>query len=56
MYVADSPYPSYYSTYFVDSGLLILSRYPIMAEDFYPFTYGIDADALANKGILYAKI
>lgn len=40
----------------VDGGLVILSRYPILEHDFIKFTYGVQSDALAEKGVLYAKI
>ena len=40
-----------------DGGLLILSRYPIDASDFYSFQApSLLGDCIALKGLLYAKI
>ena len=48
--------PSFFSKYLVDSGLLILSRYPIVEHDFYEYFLNISGDATTNKGVLYSKI
>ncbi|XP_049849402.1 sphingomyelinase DDB_G0288017-like [Schistocerca gregaria] len=42
--------------YLVDGGLLILSKFPILKDDFLPFNHGASWDKLANKGILYALV
>jgi len=55
-YFADSPSPSFFTTFVVDGGLLVLSRFPIVASEFKPFPYGIFSDSLAQKGVLYTKI
>jgi sphingomyelin phosphodiesterase len=55
-FYVDTPTPSFISKYMVDGGLLILSRFPIVESCFYPYTYGVLSDSLAEKGILYAKI
>lgn len=41
---------------FIDGGLVILSRFPIMHSAFRPFPRGIHSDMLADKGVLYANI
>ena len=48
--------PSFFSKYLVDSGLLILSRYPILDHDFYEYFINVSGDATTDKGVLYAKI
>ncbi len=49
-------YPSLFSGYATDGGLLILSRFPIIESGFEPYEYGVVSDALSYKGVLYAKI
>ncbi|EDR22304.1 hypothetical protein, conserved [Entamoeba dispar SAW760] len=39
-----------------DAGLVIISRFPIVENQFRMYTRGIYADAVASKGVLYAKI
>lgn len=39
-----------------DSGLLTLSRFPIVAQDFISYPYGIFSDSIADKGVLYTAI
>jgi len=56
LYYADSTSPSFLSSCVVDGGLLVLSRFPIVAHEFQPFPYGVFSDALALKGVLYTKI
>ena len=51
-----APDPSFFSSYFVNGGLLTLSRYPIQYEEFRAFKYGVLSDNLSQKGILYTKI
>lgn len=52
----DTISPSFVSKYMVDGGLVILSRFPIVAYSFTPYRYGVLSDSLAQKGLLYAKI
>lgn len=40
----------------VDSGLLTLSRYPIVAQDFAPYPHGVFSDSTCDKGVLYTAI
>jgi endonuclease/exonuclease/phosphatase family metal-dependent hydrolase len=56
LHYADSTSPSFLSSFLVDGGLLVLSRFPILATEFKPYPYGIFSDALSQKGILYVKI
>ncbi|KAL4494531.1 hypothetical protein ABPG72_004433 [Tetrahymena utriculariae] len=56
LYHVSSPQPNFFKSYFVDAGLTILSKYPIVESCFRPFRYGILADGLCQKGVLYAKI
>ena len=41
---------------FIDGGLLILSKYPIMQSAFQAFSRGMHSDRLAVKGVLHARI
>lgn len=56
IYHVVNPYPGLFSGYVVDGGLVILSRFPIIASEFEPYDYGVVSDALTCKGVLYAKI
>jgi hypothetical protein len=56
LYYADSTSPSFFTSFVVDGGLLVLSRFPILASEFKPYPYGIFSDALSQKGALYTKI
>lgn len=38
------------------SGLEIFSRYPLLATDFTPFRFSSDSDALAAKGVAFARV
>lgn len=38
------------------SGLMVLSRYPIVETDFMPFPHAVIPDAFANKGVLFTRI
>lgn len=40
----------------VDSGLLILSKYPIIFAHFYSYNIGILSDSASDKGYIYCKI
>ena len=55
-YYISAKVPSFFSKYLVDSGLLILSRYPIVENDFYEYYLNISGDSPTGKGVLYAKI
>ena len=55
-YYLSSKVPSLISQYLVDSGLLILSRYPIVENDYYEYFINISGDAVGSKGALYSKI
>lgn len=54
--VTDIPPPSILSGKFIDSGLVIASRYPILHTDHITYTVGSGVDAYVGKGCLYAKI
>jgi hypothetical protein len=56
MYHCCTKGPSFFSNCFTDSGLIILSRFPIVSSEFFPYSYGVLSDALSHKGVLYAKI
>ena len=49
-------FPQLGSVYFSDSGLLILSRFPIIEQDFQIFSLGILGDSEVSRGALYAKV
>lgn len=55
-FYVDKGSPSFVSKYMVDGGLLILSRFPIAAHSYMQYRYGVVADSLAEKGVIYAKI
>lgn len=55
-FYVDTSSPSFLSKYMVDGGLMILSRFPIVSFSFTQYRYGVIADSLAQKGLLYAKV
>jgi len=55
-FYVDTCSPSFVSKYMVDGGLLILSRFPIVEHSYMQYRYGVVADSLAEKGVIYAKI
>jgi len=55
LFVVTSETP-FLSTKLVDSGLIILSRYPIIESSFVPYGYGVNDDGLADTGVIFAKI
>lgn len=56
LYSYKSPKQDFFSTHFLDGGLLILSRFPIVTQEFCPFAPGIGSDYVVQKGVLYVKI
>ena len=49
--------PGFGGLYLIDSGLMILSRFPIVSQDFHRFSLGLwRDDAEVTRGVLYAKI
>ncbi|KAN0008944.1 hypothetical protein ACTFIU_010226 [Dictyostelium citrinum] len=56
-YYATSPSPPYLrSTFLVDGGLTVISKYPIVVSDYFLYEQGVDSDMLSSKGVLYTKI
>ena len=55
-YYSSPRVPSFFSKYLTDSGLLTLSRYKIVENEFYEYFINLSGDAPSNKGILYTKI
>jgi len=55
-YYVESKNASWYSGKFIDAGLLILSKYPILDDDGYIFRSGNQIDGWAAKQVIYAKI
>ena len=55
-YFLISKNPSFFSKYICDGGLLLLSKYPIIENDWFPYFINISGDAVSKKGVLYAKI
>lgn len=55
-YFAYAPARTFFHRRPVDSGLLILSRFPVEATEFVMFSMGSGADAYAAKGVLYAHV
>ena len=54
--IISSPEPNIFSMKFVNSGLLIMSKYKIEYVDFIPFNLLYYSDSLSDKGILVGKI
>ena len=55
-YFAISPSPSFLQSQIVNGGLLIVSKYPIIEQQFYKYPIGVLDDYLSLKGLLYVKI
>ncbi|KAJ3152949.1 Sphingomyelin phosphodiesterase 2, neutral membrane (Neutral sphingomyelinase) [Geranomyces michiganensis] len=55
-YWAHGPERNWWRGKFVDSGLLVMSRYPIIKSDTIEYVVGTGPDSWAAKGILYTKI
>jgi len=55
-FFVDTASPDFLSKYLADGGLIILSRFPIVSHAYHKFRYGVVADSLAEKGLIYAKI
>lgn len=55
-YLAKGDIPKFNNVTVCDSGIIIASKYPIIDSEFLSFEYGVELDAMVNKGILYAKI
>ncbi|KAJ3044064.1 hypothetical protein HDV00_003168 [Rhizophlyctis rosea] len=56
LYAAHGPERNWWKGRIVDSGLLVLSRYPIASVKRLQYEGGTDSDRAAAKGILYAQI
>ena len=56
IYQVHDPKPNYESTAIGASGESILSRFPIVATCFRPFSYSQELHGLMFRGTLYAKI
>ena len=56
LYSATVEDPSFNRTYLGDGGIMILSRFPILVQEFVPYSFGIDNDGFTKRGILYAEI
>jgi len=54
-HAASVPHPVF-STFLLDGGLLLLSKYPIVENDGIIFPQGVHSDGLCSKGVVYAKI
>ncbi|OLY83448.1 Sphingomyelinase [Smittium mucronatum] len=54
-YTLSSP-PRGLTSFGIDAGLTILSRFPIVASDFKQYDRGVHSDYWSLKGVLYAKI
>lgn len=48
--------PGIFNRFAADSGLLILSRFPIVQQEVVHFPVGLFSDSMARKGVMYAKI
>ena len=55
-YIVESPDPPMMSGCILDCGLLILSKFPVIEQDFFPFQESIHPDRSTYKGLLYAKL
>ena len=48
--------PPLFSKKFIDAGLVILSKYPIVERDAMIYNFGNQIDAWAAKQVIYAKV
>jgi hypothetical protein len=48
--------PPFMSKKFIDAGLLILSKYPIVERDGIVYDFGNQIDSWAAKQVIYAKV
>jgi len=55
-YFIDISQPNMFGKSIADSGLILLSRFPITHHAFVPFRYGVLSDSMAEKGLIYARI
>lgn len=55
-YIVQDDEPGLFSSYLSDGGLMILSRFPIIARSYHPYSYSQDTDGLAMRGCLYARV
>lgn len=55
-YSAVNDAPTMTSEYLGDGGILIVSRFPIVEQEFRNFKYGVYSDSIAQKGVQFAKI
>lgn len=55
-YYIDTCTPPFISKHALDSGLLILSRFPIELFAFHEFSYGVEIDSVVRKGVIYSKL
>ena len=44
------------SRYVCDSGLFVLSRFPLVKQTYHKFSYGVFSDNEAKRGVLFAQI
>lgn len=56
LYYAESSDPQFGSLFFVDSGLMIFSKFPIVKSGFKRFKFGLGSDAEAMRGVLFCEI
>lgn len=55
-WTSNTPKAPFFSKFFIDSGLLTISRQEIVIKKYLPFKYKAGVDGLAFKGCLYSKI
>ena len=55
-YFSIPPGQPFFSLYFINSGLLTISRHKILKTEFFPFDHGSGVDRAAYKGIMYSRI
>lgn len=56
MYPTNIERPPFLSKKFIDAGLVILSKYPIVDRDGIVFDFGNQIDSWAAKQVIYAKV
>jgi hypothetical protein len=56
LHIAESPSPRFFSTYLIDGGLLVLSRLPILENQFRTYSVRELPDSYSQKGLLYCKL
>ena len=56
LYYVEDEQPQFTTSYVTDGGIMIISRFPIVASSAQPYSYSQETDGLARRGAIYAKV